>query len=55
MLFPALFINVIQLTIKFLYFWDSLYNRAKGQFTLGYGIALFSLRLEFGKVLRLLG
>ena len=25
MLFPALFINVIQLTIKSLYFWDSLY------------------------------
>ncbi len=25
MLFPAIFINVIQLTTKSLYFWDSLY------------------------------
>ncbi len=26
MLFPAIFINVIQLTTKSLYFWDSLYS-----------------------------
>ena len=29
MLFPALFINVIQLTIKSLYFWDSLYDNGE--------------------------
>ena len=28
MLFPAIFINVIQLTTKSLYFWDSLYYKS---------------------------
>ncbi len=30
MLFPAIFINVIQLTTKSLYFWDSLYSTISG-------------------------
>ncbi len=44
MLFPAIFINVIQLTTKSLYFWDSLYLRKKFMITTA---SLLQLLLRF--------